>query len=599
MVLGRLRRLRLAALFRRPAPEAAPGADPVPRAAVRPLDCALVFGIGLAVFCTLVAALDNVHVGTTNGLWKSLDLAKWVEGSADRRLEPSNLLYYPAHGWVLRNFLPESVFGPVWKRMAYLNAFYGALALVFTHLLVAGLTRSRLLACCATLFQMGCGFFLLLSVINEDIMASYACLAGALALAVVSWDRPSVPRVAGVGVLFSLSWLFEWRVMFPTLPALTLACLMLPFRWPRRVAWAGVFLGSVVLTAACAALLARGNPGVPKGFSNCFGAIVWTGKGIGTGWGGFRTEKFELLRAGVAQSLLGGRTWSSGASVAPRVKQEMLVSLGLLGVLAGAFLVRVALNRDDARHRVAFAALGGTLFCGQVMNLYSQPQDPQMQINAMAWLAAGWALLGAVLLAAGPLRTRSGVALFLAASLLPLGYNARVLWKYRGRDSENLRALDRLKGQFDLKDTLFVVHGFEGIRTWWAVEWGQSQTSPPVLDPPPRREGSVAGPLCLVTDLIYHPARTPAEHVRELTDHIDRALELGYRVVINQVWDVGEEEMVCRFVTVSGPEKPRAIYKALHERYRGTLVYTDPMLGTHYELRRADTPAAHGGSGHE
>ena len=27
------------------------------------------------------------------------------------------------------------------------------------------------------------------------------------------------------------------------------------------------------------------------------------------------------------------------------------------------------------------------------MNLYSQPQDPQMQINVMVWLTIGWALI--------------------------------------------------------------------------------------------------------------------------------------------------------------------------------------------------------------
>ena len=35
----------------------------------------------------------------------------------------------------------------------------------------------------------------------------------------------------------------------------------------------------------------------------------------------------------------------------------------------------------------------GTLGAGQVLNLYSQPHDPQMQVNVMAWLTVAWALL--------------------------------------------------------------------------------------------------------------------------------------------------------------------------------------------------------------
>lgn len=552
------------------------------------LDCLFVFGIGLAVFSTLISLLQNAHLETTNGLWKSEPVAKWVELAPDRSLDPSNLLYFPGHGFVIRTFLPESL-GPVWKRMAYLNAFYGAMALACTHFLIAALTRSRLLAWGGSLFQMGCGFFLLLSIINEDIMASYAWLAAALALAVATWDRPSRLRIASVGILFTISWLFEWRVLFPTLPALTLACLMLPGRWTQRLKWAGVFLGSVFLTVACTALIARGQPGMPATFTDCFRTIVWTGKGIGSGWGGFRIEKIAFLRAGVAQSLLGGHNLHGG-QLNSYQNLQLSVGLAVIGLLAVAFVVQVWRNRKDARYRVAFSSLGGTLFCGQVMNLYTQPQDPQMQINVMAWLASGWALFGALVLGSEPLRSRYREAAFLCASLLPLAYNVNEFWPHRGLDTQNIQALVRVKEKFDLKDTVFVSHGFDGYITWRFVEWKQPQTFPPTLDEPPRHEESLAAPLYLINDAVRNPSHTPQEHAKHITDHIDRALELKYRVVIDRIWDADEALLVTSFSTVCGPQKPQAIHAALHAQYRATLVYNDPILGPQYELRRVDDP---------
>ena len=38
----------------------------------------------------------------------------------------------------------------------------------------------------------------------------------------------------GVGVLFTLGWLVEWRLIFPTLPALVLALAIAPLPIGRR-----------------------------------------------------------------------------------------------------------------------------------------------------------------------------------------------------------------------------------------------------------------------------------------------------------------------------------------------------------------------------
>ena len=47
----------------------------------------------------------------------------------------------------------------------------------------------------------------------------------------------------------------------------------------------------------------------------------------------------------------------------------------------------------SALARALSAIFGVTFVAGEVFNLYAQPQDPQMQINVMAWLTVGWAVV--------------------------------------------------------------------------------------------------------------------------------------------------------------------------------------------------------------
>ena len=75
--------------------------------------------------------------------------------------------------------------------------------------------------------------------ISEDIMPGYTLVLAAMALAGLWFDRPTIARVALVGALFTLGWLIEWRLMFPTLPALVLALALAPERPLRRGAMIG------------------------------------------------------------------------------------------------------------------------------------------------------------------------------------------------------------------------------------------------------------------------------------------------------------------------------------------------------------------------
>ena len=182
------------------------------------------FVLSLLVLIGLIDWLQNVHIITSNGMYKSIQAEPWIADPAHARLDPSNYLYFPLYGALARVLDALGILrGVPWKQFAYLNALWASLAVVFVYAFVHRVTGSAWAAVLAACFHFGCGFFLLLAVISEDIMPGYALVLGAMVLAGLWFDQPSHRRVALVGALFTLGWLIEWRLMFPTLPALVLA----------------------------------------------------------------------------------------------------------------------------------------------------------------------------------------------------------------------------------------------------------------------------------------------------------------------------------------------------------------------------------------
>ena len=59
---------------------------------------ALAFVLSLLVLVGLIDWLQNVHIITANGMYKSIQAEPWIADSAHARLDPSNYLYFPLYG---------------------------------------------------------------------------------------------------------------------------------------------------------------------------------------------------------------------------------------------------------------------------------------------------------------------------------------------------------------------------------------------------------------------------------------------------------------------------------------------------------------------
>jgi len=538
----------------------------------------LAFAFSLLVLCGLIAWLQNVHIITANGMYKSIQAEPWIADPSRARLDPSNYLFFPLYGTLCRLLDWLSIDrGVPWRQFAWLNAFFASLAIVVVYAFVHRLTGSVRAAALAACFHFGCGFVLLLSVISEDIMPGYTLVLGAMALAGLWFDRPTYVRVALVAVLFTVGWLVEWRLLFPLLPALLVALALSPERLTRRAALIGTLIVSIVVVAGIVQLWSERYPGA-VGLHD----ILWTGKGVATGWAGLSWDKAWMMLSGVGNYFLIVGGWVDPLS-AQRTVAPLIVSVALQAAILIAAVAALWPRRAEPRLRTVAIIFLGTLGAGQVMNLYSQPQDPQMQLNVMPWLVVAWALLLGVVLP----RSRAVAVALAAASLLPLVWNVAQLARFRGGDAAALNAMAALEQRFPPAGTVWVYWGFEPLTMWQYAPWSRTWDW----------DGKVTIPAAPATDPLFkwiaidagairHPDWTADKNAEVLKGDIDQALDRGYRVVISDVWTWNLAELTGQLGALSAADRAPAIYRMLHDGYQAQRAFSDPMAGEFYELRK-------------
>ena len=102
---------------------------------------ALAFVLSLLFLAGLIGWLQNVHMITANGMYKSIQAEPWIADFAHARLDPSNYLYFPLYGASARLLDALGVLrGVPWKQFAYLNAFWASLGVAAVYGFVHRLT---------------------------------------------------------------------------------------------------------------------------------------------------------------------------------------------------------------------------------------------------------------------------------------------------------------------------------------------------------------------------------------------------------------------------------------------------------------------------
>lgn len=536
------------------------------------LDLALVVLGGGALLVAIVLWFDNAQGGLTgNGVFKSLELKPWVTDPANAPLYPSNYLYYPLYGALCRLLDFLGIFaGDPRRQMTVLNAASCALCLGTVYLLVRTLTGQRAVALLAALFHLASSFVMFLAIVNEDIMPSYAVLLAAMALGAVWLARPSAPRVIAVALLFSLAWLMEWRLMFPTLPAMLVALWLCEPRWLRRLLWIALFLATMAATAAIVAWAWRGHAGAVGPID-----LIWTGKAVRSVWAGFTWAKVGYLWDGMVAYLLG-----AGVAALPGIPGwdiwRWIATLWMLAVAAVAlpFLWR---HWDDPRSRAVSAIFGVTFVAGEIFNLYSQPQDPQMQVNVMAWLTVGWAV---VLVAVRERRRhgRRGLAALAGLTVALFAYNVWSIAPLRGLDSAWEGAIQRMERESDPDRTVWLMHDFDWAMVYGSLHWGLADPGTAGLGPAPQKQPRFKW-IGFTGQVLRHPEWSDQEHVDDLRRQIDRALDLGYEVLVIRLWDMDPYQLEVATGMVASSARIQALRRMMRADFVATQAFVDPVAG--------------------
>jgi hypothetical protein len=544
----------------------------------RKFDMAAIALLSFLFLVTFIVLFDNTQAVTSNGVFKALTIKQWLNDPAGATLDRANYLYYPLMAVLCRALDLVGVWpGDPRHQLAIINAFFAAVCLCIVYSLALHLTGNRAVAWATAVFHLAGAFFFNLAISNEDILPAYTLLLGSMALACVWFINPTWKQVAIVSVAFTLAWLVEWRLLFPTLPGLLLALALGPGSLPRRAGRIGFFLAVMIGFTKVAILLW----GPQNGNVGPVADLLWTGKGVDSGWAGFAVAKWTLLWVGIAEYLVGGGNLGDLAYL-HQLLPEMRWSTLLIGILAVTTLLVVWRRREELQIRMVVAIFGTTFVAGEIMNLYSQPQDPQMQINVMPWLTAGMALTLAWLTRWRPLIP---AAIVVTMSLALLFYNVARIWPMRGADSLWSNALVRLEQHADPTRTVLLVHGFEQMVSEMFYAWDGDWTYFAKLGPAPSAKPK-AKLLTLANSLVHTPDGTGEKLADDLKTQIHRAMDLGYDVIINNIWLLSPEQFISSLSTVAGSAKAVSLHRMLHESFDASPVYDDPAAGPYFLLRR-------------
>ncbi len=551
--------------------------DERPATGGRLADFLFIVVAGTAALVAIILWFDNAQGGLTgNGVFNSFQLKPWVVDPANAPLYPSNYLYYPVYGALCRLLDLLGIFaGDPRRQITILNAVSASFCAGAVYFLARSLTQSRPVALLAALFHLACNFVLLLAIINEDIMPSYTLMFASMALAAVWFPRPDAARVVAVSALFTLGWLFEWRLMFPTLPAMLAALWLCERRLAFRFGWIAVFLATVFAITAAVALFWQGHLKSVGTFD-----LIYTGKGVGTAWAGFTWPKVFYMWEGIVGYLLG-----AGVAHVPAIpgwdiwRFSATIWMAAVAAVALPMLWRA---RHDPRARAIAAVFGGTFVAGEVFNLYSQPHDPQMQINVMAWLTVGWAF---ALVAASRRWPRRGLAALAGLTVALAAYNVWSLVPLRGADGAWAQAVRRIEKQADPADTVFLLHGFDWITVYKSLHWSNEPEGIDDLGPAPQANPKFKW-IAFVGGTMQHPDWIPERQAAILRGQIVRAMELGYTVMASEIWAWETARFAGLGGTIADAARIAAPRDMLHADFTGELAFTDPVAGPYYRLQR-------------
>lgn len=528
--------------------------------------------IFLSLHLGLIRTLDDTNLGTTNGLWKAPSVAAWEHG-AGNPVDSGGVWYAKGYGflaWLIPDGLVQ--FGVqlpmvTFRKIALLNGIFGGLASGLVFLLALRFTGSLGGAGISALAHAFAAFILLNSLNSEDIIPAYTLF---LACVVCGFEFLYVGKLwllALSATLFAAATLLHWTLMTPGLAAYGILFAMLLTRGTSYLAAAGAWFLIFLVAIKVAILLLPGQL--------TLWAVILPLKAAAGGWSGFRAEKLIYLTAGIGNYFSGAQNVRNYAVEFSNPLSVLSMSVSwCYALLTLSVCFATAFGRRAAFTQKCLAAFAIVLFLtGEAEATYSQPQDPQLQIQPLLAAAVGVILLVRQWHASTRTFARRLLAAGSLAALLLAGLtNIVTMRSEAGSDSRLVNAVRELDRLFPRQSTVVVSQGFEDWNTWRFT-----------LTP---RDGSIdyfQRTVGLFSPFTNTHGATGRQAALEVRRQIDGALASGLQVVASALWTESPADFVASMTTIASGTEAYRLDAELRSAYRLGR-HWDTSLGRFVEL---------------
>jgi hypothetical protein len=166
-----------------------------------------------------------------------------------------------------------------------------------------------------------------------------------------------------------------------------------------------------------------------------------------------------------------------------------------------------------------------------------------------------------------------------------LAYNVWSLAPLRGLDGKWRQAIERLEREAPPDRTVFVLHDFDWAMIYASLHWGTVEPGTGVLGPAPQARPKFKW-IGFTAEVLRHPEWTTAAHVADLRRQIDRALDLGYDVLLARLWPMERKQLETETGMVADRQRLAALHRMLRTDFTATLAFDDPVTGPFHQLRR-------------
>ena len=133
------------------------------------------------------------------------------------------------------------------------------------------------------------------------------------------------------------------------------------------------------------------------------------------------------------------------------------------------------------------------------------------------------------------------------------------------------------------------MHDFDWAMVYGSLHWGSAEPGSDALGPAPQAVPKFKW-IGFTGQVLRHPDWSDERQVADLRRQIDRALELGYDVLVVRLWDMDlvQLEVATGMVADSADSRVRRL---LHGDYVATPAFTEPVAGAVHRLRRKNRVA--------